>query len=266
MRSETRSAGRAMPPYGAALLLVVASRARALAPPFCRALVARHGETTFNEAGLIQGTLESELTPRGRDQARELGRALGAINSTIARVHVSSRLRARQTLAALASEFPALAAVPPVVRPGLREIEHVPWEGRARADVMRDDGDRWAAWKADPETFRFVENGAAPLQDCWERAAGEWAALRDATRAGEVALVVAHGAFNRCLLAHALGLPMSVFRDAKERFVFANCECVELEWRAGGSNAHADRWRRRVPTPSAWSTGGEERARLEGAG
>ena len=31
MRSETRSAGRAMPPYGAALLLVVASRARALA-------------------------------------------------------------------------------------------------------------------------------------------------------------------------------------------------------------------------------------------
>ena len=79
-------------------------------------------------------------------------------------------------------------------------------------------------------------------------------------------LVVAHGAFNRCLLAHALGLPMSVFRDAKERFVFANCECVELEWRADGSNAHADRWRRRVPTPSAWSTGGEERARLEGAG
>ena len=34
----------------------------------------------------------------------ELGRALGAINSTIARVHVSSRLRARQTLAALASD------------------------------------------------------------------------------------------------------------------------------------------------------------------
>ena len=63
-------------------------------------------------------------------------------------------------------------------------------------------------------------------------------------------------------IARALGLPIRVFAEGRERFAFSNAACVELEWEQGARTAL--RWRRRAPEESAWATRDEEAARLLG--
>lgn len=272
----------------------------ALAPHPVRFLIVRHGETDYNADGRVQGTLESQLTRRGREQASDLGRWLARNEPSIGRVAVSPKRRTMETLAGISAEHPALsskeaAAVPIDVRPGLREIELTVWEGRKRCDItaaaaataeMSDaDGARWDRWKVDPMSFIFEEDGHAPLRCLWERAGVEWQDLRDEAKSvanarkldtakiGESpaefppTLVVAHGAFNRALMLQSLGLQMVGWRDDKEHFIFENCECVELEWwpsfgsDVDSRSSFAVRWRRRYPHESKWITRDEEMRR-----
>ena len=46
--------------------------------------IIRHGQTEFNEAGLVQGFIDSRLTPDGIAQAKRAGRSLGHIFFTTA--------------------------------------------------------------------------------------------------------------------------------------------------------------------------------------
>jgi len=59
----------------------------------------RHGETEWNVAGRLQGSLDSPLTPLGREQARRLGavlaRRLGG--DRVPRMQTSPLGRAQET-------------------------------------------------------------------------------------------------------------------------------------------------------------------------
>ena len=59
----------------------------------------RHGETTWNRDGTIQGWADSSLTARGRRQARAVGERLAA--DGVDRLVVSDLQRTRETAAAL---------------------------------------------------------------------------------------------------------------------------------------------------------------------
>jgi len=215
-------------------MLSVALIATALAADqsVCRLLLVRHGETSYNREGRIQGRLESELTKQGHEQARALGHWLAAVEAgSVDQVFVSPRRRTRQTLANIETGYSAPAAT---VRAGLREIELTMWEGQLRSELKDGDGnsdlDRWFQWKAHPDGFRFAEDGHSPLGDVSRRAAEEWAALRTNTPAASTSMVVAHGAFNRVFLLTALGLPVddAGFLDKAGHFHFENCGAVEL--------------------------------------
>ena len=147
--------------------------------------------------------------------------------------------RARQTLECVEKACGTLPAA--VVRDDLREIELHTWEGKLKSEVM-DTG--WARWKADPAAF-VMDDGARPLPDLWDRAVGNWAALR--RDAPPCSLVVSHGALGRCMVAAALGGTMDTFRNPK--FQFDNCELVEVAWAPGAATAAC--WRRlhRARTP-----------------
>ena len=216
----------------------------ALEPPqnAQRFLIARHGETNFNAEGRIQGTLDtSVLTARGVRQAEELGCYIADEElARISKVWVSPMTRARQTLACIEAACGTLPAA--VVRDDLREIELHTWEGKLKSEVM-DTG--WARWKADPASF-IMDDGARPLPDLWERAVGNWVALR--REAPPCSLVVSHGALGRCMVAAALGGTMDTFRDP--RFQFDNCELVEVAWAPGAPAAAC--WRRLHRTRSSW--------------
>ena len=217
----------------------------ALEPPqgAQRFLIARHGETNFNAEGRIQGTLDtSVLTARGVLQAEELGCYIAEEElARVAKVWVSPMTRARQTLACIEAACGTLLPEA-VVRDDLREIELHTWEGKLKSEVM-DTG--WARWKADPASF-IMDDGARPLPDLWERAVGNWVALR--REAPPCSLVVSHGALGRCMVAAALGGTMDTFRNPK--FQFDNCELVEVAWAPGAPAAAC--WRRLHRTRSSW--------------
>ena len=175
-----------------------------------RVLLVRHGETDFNKAARIQGTLESELTEAGRAQARELGSWLAASNAgAIDRVVCSPKARTRATLDEIEASFAATGATAlpeRMLRFDLRELELTDWEGRYRKDIEARDPAEYHAWKSQPASFVFP-SGHAPLPALWARTKTEWAHLRDSTPAGTTTLVVAHGAFNRAFLGRVFGLP-----------------------------------------------------------
>ena len=213
-----------------------------------RFLIARHGETNFNAEGRIQGTLDtSVLTARGVRQAEELGCYIAEEElARIAKVWVSPMTRARQTLACIEEACGTLLPEA-IVRDDLREIELHTWEGKLKSEVM-DTG--WARWKADPAAF-VMDDGARPLPDLWDRAVGNWAALR--RDAPGCSLVVSHGALGRCMVAAALGGTMDTFRDPK--FQFDNCELVEVAWAPGAATAAC--WRRLHRARTAWEAAGD---------
>ena len=229
-----------------------------------RVLLVRHGETNFNKAGRIQGTLESQLTELGRQQASELGSWLAASHAgSIDRVVVSPKARTRATLDEIEASF-AAAGAPSLpereVRMDLRELELTDWEGQYRKDIQQNDAAQWTLWKSRPEELVFP-SGHAPVPHLWTRTASEWAHLRGSTPPGTTTLVVAHGAFNRAFLARIFGLPIEAFVDEGGRFDFVNCECAEIEWRDDAEPTRVSlRWRRRHPRETAWSTAAEEQA------
>jgi broad specificity phosphatase PhoE len=236
-----------------------------------RVIFVRHGETDFNLAGKIQGTLESQLTEKGHEQARRVGAFLASeYAGSIDRVLCSPKARTMATLDDIEAAFAAAGVALPerLVRRDLREIELTGWEGQCKKDIQREDAAAWKAWKEAPADFVFP-SGFAPVPDLWERVSSEWQYLLDSTPPGTTTLVVAHGAFNRTFLALACGLPISEYIDSDDgRFGFSNCGCAEVEWTQATLDAAAEaaaeaeglRWRRAYPQPGHWSSREEELA------
>ncbi|KAJ8609954.1 hypothetical protein CTAYLR_008084 [Chrysophaeum taylorii] len=209
-----------------------------------RFLVARHGLTNWNQEGRIQGTLDlSELTAEGVDQAEALGAHI-ASTEVVGAVWCSPLRRARQTLAAIEAKCAegGRSLPPPIIHDNLKEIDLYGWHGQLKTDIEKTEPEAWLRWKSNPQAYRTPE-GAAPLPELWERARSSWRLLL-AAETVDTTLVVAHGAFNRCLVASALGCDIDAFRDS--RFQFENCAMFELVF-------HGDdlaTWRK-VFTPSS---------------
>ena len=177
--------------------------------PIRRYLVARHGETDFNKARRVQGTLDTpRLTLEGISQAAALGAwaagrqaqgtrpAAGGSNGhlgapRITRTWCSPMMRCRQTYAAVAgccsSHGRRGRALPdPIIHPGLHEIALREWQGRLRQEIIEQDPVRWNMFKADPKQLRLDNGRFAPVVDCWERAQENWSAIRSDAAAAQV--------------------------------------------------------------------------------
>src|SRR5215472_5380989 len=143
--------------------------ARTLAPS--RLLLVRHGESTWNAAGRIQGWLDPPLSDRGMAQSRELGERLAG--GRLAGFYCSDLVRARQTAEVIAGAV----GVEPLPEPGLREIALGEWEGKTRDELMDEYPDLWAQWAREPD-WDIVPGGegATPFA---ERVTGTLRRLRE---------------------------------------------------------------------------------------
>ena len=97
----------------------------------------RHGETEWSRAGLHTGRTDVELTPEGREHAREAGQRLAACRFAL--VLTSPLQRARDT-AALAG-FPDAEPDPDLV-----EWDYGDYEGRSTAEI-RKERPGWDVWR-----------------------------------------------------------------------------------------------------------------------
>ena len=151
-----------------------------------RLLLIRHAETTANAERLLDTAPPgTDLSERGRIQAEELVEALAEV--PLDAIYVSDLVRTQQTAAPLAAE----RGLPPLVRPGVREIQAGEYE------MAPDDGS-WGAYLA--VLYRWAD-GEPETRVPGGESGTEVLARFDAVVAEaanhEAAAIVSHGAMIR---------------------------------------------------------------------
>ena len=164
--------------------------------------LARHGETDDNARRVVQGSTDTPLNERGRDQARDLALRARAVRAVT--VWTSHLRRAAETAEIVAGVLKADV----IVDERLAESRRGSWEGRALDEIERTDPDAWAAWHRGGAAFRFPGG-----ESLGEHQARVLAVLEDVRRSPSPALVVAHGGTIRCALCAADPRGLEAFYD-----------------------------------------------------
>ncbi len=165
----------------------------------------RHGETTSNRAGRLQGRLDSPLTLRGVQQAIHYGNVLKEhLSNPEATSHTSSLVlhssplgRARQT-ATIIADVLGLAPGSVVLDDLLVEINMGVFQGRTWAEIDRERGitqEKGTSWDYRPE-------GGETRLEMLDRSR-RWMAQ---PRTQGIHVVVGHGQLSRTIRAAYLGI------------------------------------------------------------
>lgn len=175
----------------------------------CRLYIARHGQTTSNLAGIMQGHLDSDLTKKGEAQALSLGSDLKDISFDA--VYSSDLIRAKRTAKIALLDKQLKIATTNL----LRERNYGRFEGQAYEQLEKsyiavrevlEKLDRQTSYKAKP--FFDVESDE-------ELVTRFIVAVREISLAhqNETVLVVAHGGIIRHFLLH-LGLDNQELKES----------------------------------------------------
>lgn len=162
----------------------------------------RHGETTWNRAGRLQGQLDAPLTRLGVAQVDAVGRTLASmLGGTRFRLVASPLGRARQS-AAIVAEHLGIDYWAIEWDDRLKEITLGDWDGAPGWSALdRAHPEEARKRDADPWTYRYP-NGES-TQDVQDRLRPFLAECR---AAGGVHVVVAHGVVNKVMRGLYLGL------------------------------------------------------------
>jgi broad specificity phosphatase PhoE len=170
----------------------------------------RHGETEWNTERRMQGSLNSDLTERGRAQALAMGRALKVELAREDRPTIFLRSplgRTRETSLIVGRELGLDAAAWRDDR-RLVELSYGQWEGSSWTEIEAHTPNALAIWKADPETY--CPPGGESHADLRGRAAS---LLADIVASNTRTVVIGHGVSSAVLRGIHLGL------DARAMFV-----------------------------------------------
>jgi broad specificity phosphatase PhoE len=169
-----------------------------------RILLIRHGATAFSDQDRFAGSVDIELSEKGRELARRLAERLAKVK--IDAFYCSDMKRTMETAAIVARRH----GRSPLPVPGLREIDHGKWEGLVHQEVEKKFAAEFAAWAADP--FTVAPPGGETGLHVLSRALP---ALRQIVvdHPDKTVLVVAHKATNRLLLCSLLGIDPREYRE-----------------------------------------------------
>jgi probable phosphoglycerate mutase len=162
-------------------------------------MVVRHGETEWNAQQRFQGHEDSPLTPKGRSDARALGRRLKQM--TFDRLISSDLGRARET-AALIAERTGHAVV---TAPLLRERNYGVMEGLTIPEIKSRYA-RILQTLIDGDPDAVIPQGESHRQHYERNIRFVEQFMRD--YAGTTALLVVHGGVLDSLLRFVTGLPL----------------------------------------------------------
>lgn len=189
-----------------------------------RVILVRHGETTSNIAGIVQGRgyldqpeLQSTLTARGQQQGTLTGQAL--LGMQFDAVYTSPLVRTKQTLELIAQQVQNLPQA--IAHPLLCEIDLAEWEGLNFETIRRDFPVIYHQWQNHPQEFRLGDR--YPILDLFDQAQTFWQEILPQHRRQTI-LIIGHSGINRALLARALGLEVNCYH----RFQQYNCGITVL--------------------------------------
>lgn len=188
-----------------------------------RLVLWRHGETDYNATGRMQGHLDSELTPAGRNQARFAVPALVRFDPDV--VVTSDLRRAMDT----ATVFTDASGVPLRVDKRLRETNLGKWQGLNTEEAERGWPGGIATWRADATWTPPDGESRVDVAKRVAEVVGELDAEFDRT-----VLLCVHGGVIIAATAHLLGLPVELWSRLAG---IANCHWTVLNRRPNGDGA-----------------------------
>lgn len=175
----------------------------------------RHGETDWNQAGLLQGQTDIALNAQGLEQAREAAERLKEVPFEIA--FCSPLIRAKRTAETIIGD----RKITLTADERLRELNFGPWEG---VDI-RTIKDAASQPFTNPGSY-IPPEGAESFAQLYKRS-GEFVdqVLLPLEGTYETVLVVAHGGVNRSILNPVLNIPVDDFW----RMHMGNCATAILD-------------------------------------
>lgn len=168
-------------------------------------ILARHGRTTANAAGVLAGRTEGiGLDDYGRDQAVAAAQRLEGI--VLSRVVSSPMQRCLETSALLAPE------ATPAVEERLTECDYGSWAGRPLAELAKEP--LWKTVQRQPSAAAFPDGESMTLMSsrAVEAARSISREVGEAIGSRAIWLAVSHGDIIKAILADALGMHLDQFQ------------------------------------------------------
>lgn len=177
----------------------------------------RHGEVAADFQRVFIGARDVELSPRGHRQAAALAGYMASV--PVDAVYASPMRRVSQTLAPWLPSLPR----PPVVLPGLREVDMGEWTGLSNAEVEGRFQEPASNW------LEQIQRGVVAGAETGEGFRGRVEpCLRQilAEQPGRSAAVVCHGGVIRMILSILLGFELG--RTAVFHIEYASVTWIDL--------------------------------------
>ena len=182
-----------------------------------RLILVRHGLSSFNEKGLIQGrTDDSYLTEKGYEQANKAGKALSKINFDM--IYSSPLIRAAETANTINKSFKKEQNI--IYDRNLLEVDLSSWSGLTIDDIKNKYPETYTTWKNDPENLVLKRNDDSeykPIQELFNQANNfikDIFKIYSNTNDANI-LVIGHNAILRCLILLLIGRPKKGFRKIR---------------------------------------------------
>ena len=181
-----------------------------------RLVLVRHGLSTFNQKGLIQGrTDDSFLTKEGYEQAAKAGEALSKINFN--EIYSSPLTRAAETAKTIKKSFSKENNI--IYHKNLLEVDLGAWAGLTLNQIKNRYPEIYSTWKYNPEnlTLQRDNNSYQPIQELFKQAKNFIREILKNHLANHNVniLVIGHNAILRCLILSLIGQPKKGFRKIK---------------------------------------------------
>ena len=182
-----------------------------------RLVLVRHGLSSYNAKGLIQGrTDDSLLTDEGYQQALNAGEALS--NISFEKIYSSPLVRAAETAKTINKSFKKEQNI--VFDKNLLEVDLSEWSGLKIDEIKQKFPEIYPIWKNDPENLilkRKNNQTYKPIQELFDQATNF---MKDILKLyldkDDVnILIVGHNAILRCLILSLLGKPKQGFRKIR---------------------------------------------------
>ncbi len=182
-----------------------------------RLVLVRHGLSSFNEKGLIQGrTDDSYLTDVGYEQALKSGKALSGISFN--KIYSSPLVRAAETAKTIQQNLKGGNNI--IYDKNLLEVDLGSWSGLTINEIKNKYPENYLLWKNDPENLKLknIQNLTyKPIQELYDQA-NEFIKniFKVYTEKNEAnILIIGHNAILRCLILLLIGQPKKGFRKIK---------------------------------------------------
>jgi broad specificity phosphatase PhoE len=169
-----------------------------------RIYLIRHGATILSAEDRFAGATDVDLSDEGRRQAEAL--AVRLSDDHITAVYCSPMKRTIETATIIARP----QGLTPILRDGLREINHGRWESLRRSVVEAQFPDEYTAWEEDPFIYAPLE-GESGLSVM----ARALPVMREVVlnHKDETVAVVSHKATIRLIISSLLGFDPRGYRD-----------------------------------------------------